>query len=99
MRAQEIRDRYFTRNRYTVELLQFFEDEHLPRELRSFVGPVREAAFNEVNMLPDGSELFEGLRKLIEAKDAFIRQYLASSNFRVTVNGQLPYLAPANIQK
>lgn len=58
----------------TVQILRWFAHEHLPE------GPVRELSSIVANhahyvaaVLPDGPELTTGLRKLLEAKDCFVR--------------------------
>lgn len=63
----------------TQHLLQFFAFEHLP------AGPIRNTsaqcstlAHNLAGQLPDGAELSAGLRKLLEAKDCFVRTAVAA---------------------
>lgn len=53
-----------------------FEFEHLPEHLREISGPCHDLAETMVNSLPDGPELSAGLRKLLEAKDCFVRAAL-----------------------
>jgi hypothetical protein len=56
--------------------LRFFAYQHLPERLQKVSKPVAELA-NEMNhSLPDGEEKDVGLRKLLEAKDAFVRAAL-----------------------
>lgn len=62
----------------TQHFKPLFAFDHLP------VGPLRRAsaecallAGNMVEELPDGPELTAGLRKLLEAKDCFVRAALA----------------------
>jgi hypothetical protein len=66
----------------TVQLLSFFEFEHLPPALQAISAPCHDLAFDMATTLPDGPELSAGLRKLLEAKDAFVRQALVAE--RVT---------------
>ena len=61
----------------TTNLLRYFAFDHLPP------GPLREAsakcallAGDMAERLPDGPELTAGLRKLLEAKDCFVRSSL-----------------------
>lgn len=62
----------------TVHLAKYFSFEHLP------VGSPERAAAVEcyrlagamIHDLPDGPELTAGLRKLLEAKDCFVRSAL-----------------------
>jgi hypothetical protein len=60
----------------TLHLLGYFPWEHLPPHL----APVSEAcahlAIDMAYRLPDGPELTAGLRKLLEAKDCFVRAAL-----------------------
>lgn len=60
----------------TVQLLGFFEFEHLPPFLQAISAPCHDLAYDVAGSLPDGPELTAGLRKLLEAKDAFVRQAL-----------------------
>lgn len=59
----------------TQNLARWFDADHLPE------GPVRTTSLmcgalaeQMIRSLPDGPELSEGLRKLLEAKDCFVRQ-------------------------
>jgi hypothetical protein len=61
----------------TAAIGRYFEFEHLPK------GPLRDAsascaalAGTMISRLPDGPELTAGLRKLLEAKDCFVRAAL-----------------------
>ncbi len=58
----------------TVELLGWFAYEHLPEDLQAVSRPLGDLARHMVDTLPDGPELTTGLRKLLEAKDCFVRQ-------------------------
>lgn len=61
----------------TVQVARFFVYDHLPAgPLRSASARCEELAATMVNMLPDGPELTAGLRKLLEAKDCFVRAAL-----------------------
>lgn len=60
----------------TTQLLSFFAYGHLPPHLQAVSAPVCDLAFDMATTLPDGPELTVGLRKLLEAKDAFVRQAL-----------------------
>lgn len=60
----------------TTQLLGFFAFEHLPPFLQAVSSPCHDLAFDMATTLPDGPELTAGLRKLLEAKDAFVRQAL-----------------------
>ena len=60
----------------TVGILQWFNAEHLSPPLRKIADPIAELADDLVYQLPDGPELTAGLRKLLEAKDCFVRAKL-----------------------
>ncbi len=56
-------------------LLDFFKYEHLPEFLQSFSQPLHDMAYDMALRL-EGPELTVGLRKLLEAKDCFVRAAL-----------------------
>lgn len=63
----------------TVQILRWFRADHLPE------GPIQELSSIVANhahyvagVLPDGPELSAGLRKLLEAKDCFVRAAIAA---------------------
>jgi hypothetical protein len=58
--------------------IQFFEYDHLPKELQVVSRPIAELAHFMEQMLPDGPEKSAGMRKLLEAKDCFVRALLPS---------------------
>lgn len=49
---------------------------HLPEHLQAVSKPFSVLAQELVSQLPDGPELSAGLRKLLEAKDCFVRAAL-----------------------
>lgn len=53
--------------------IQFFEYAHLPPQLQKISKPVFELAHLMEEILPDGPEKSAGMRKLLEAKDCFVR--------------------------
>jgi hypothetical protein len=59
-------------------VLRFFEYEHLPEYLQPISKACCEIAMQMVDTLPDDPELTVGLRKLLEAKDAFVRTMVAT---------------------
>lgn len=61
----------------TRHLLQFFQAEHLPEHLRLVSEPCGALAHAMADRVPDGPEKTVGLRKLLEAKDCFVRAVLA----------------------
>ncbi|WP_217901368.1 MULTISPECIES: hypothetical protein [unclassified Rhodococcus (in: high G+C Gram-positive bacteria)] len=58
----------------TQHLLGLFEYAHLPAHLQEISIPLRATALDMTEVLQDGPELTTGLRKLLEAKDCFVRQ-------------------------
>ena len=57
-------------------LLRFFRYEHLPPQLQTVSKPIGDLARVMDATLPDGAEKTAGLRKLLEAKDCFVRAAL-----------------------
>lgn len=62
------------RNPNTAHLLSLFDYRHLPAHLQPVSDACDQLAQSMVAALNDGPELSAGLRKLIEAKDCFVRQ-------------------------
>ncbi|MEU0761573.1 hypothetical protein ABZ351_18100 [Streptomyces microflavus] len=60
----------------TEDLLRYFEYDHLPAHLQAVSKPCGDLVQELVAVLPDGPELSAGLRKLLEAKDCFVRAAL-----------------------
>lgn len=58
-------------------LMQFFWGVHLPEDLREINRPVEALARQMNEGLPNNAEKTVGLRKLIEAREAFFRAKLA----------------------
>jgi hypothetical protein len=56
----------------TEAILRYFDWEHLPSHLQAVSRPFGELAHEMAGKL-DGPELTAGLRKLLEAKDCFVR--------------------------
>jgi hypothetical protein len=56
----------------TVAILRYFAFDHLPPHLAAISRPIAEVAEEMAGKL-DGPELTAGLRKLLEAKDCFVR--------------------------
>lgn len=57
-------------------LLTYFHYKHLPQNLQDVSRPICELAANLAVMLPWGPETAAGFRKLMEAKDCFVRAAL-----------------------
>jgi hypothetical protein len=58
-------------------IMQFFAYAHLPEHLQQVSRPFGEMAESVVSTLPRNPERTVALRKLLEAKDAAVRAYLA----------------------
>lgn len=57
-------------------IMKFFAYEHLPPHLQAVSKPLCELARECDEQFPDGPEKSAGLRKLLEAKDCFVRAAL-----------------------
>lgn len=66
-----------SRHESTKHLARYFEYDHLPEDLQAVSGDCSVLGERMINRLPDGPELTTGLRKLLEAKDCFVRAALA----------------------
>lgn len=64
---------YADRHPSTQQVMRHFEYSHLPPDLRSVSEQCAALAHHMITELPDGPELTVGLRKLLEAKDCFVR--------------------------
>jgi hypothetical protein len=60
----------------TAAILRYFAYSHLPPELQEVSAPIGDLAHALAESLPQGPELTTGLRKLLEAKDCFVRAAL-----------------------
>lgn len=63
----------------TNPILRYFEYAHLPHPLNEISREVYLLAHEMDSSLSDGPEKSAGLRKLLEAKDAFVRAALPSA--------------------
>ena len=61
-----------SRHPSVIELLKYFEFAHLPPHLQEVSAPICAIAKVMAEQL-EGPELTVGLRKLLEAKDCFVR--------------------------
>ena len=57
-------------------LMKFFTYAHLPKPLMDASTPCCDLAFEMDTALPESAEKTAGLRKLLEAKDCFVRARL-----------------------
>ena len=58
------------------DILQFFAYEHLPESLRNISRPIAQLAAQMDTVMANCPEKSAGLRKLLEAKDCFVRAAL-----------------------
>ncbi|PIQ38944.1 MAG: hypothetical protein COW58_14405 [Thalassolituus sp. CG17_big_fil_post_rev_8_21_14_2_50_53_8] len=59
--------------------LQYFKYDHLPEHLQAVSKPLGDLAQQMEKQLPDGPEKQAGMRKLLEAKDCFVRAQVSST--------------------
>lgn len=59
-----------------LDMLRFFAYEHLPPHLQAISKPIGDLATQMTQQIPASAELTAGLRKLLEAKDCFVRARL-----------------------
>ena len=76
MTKKEIIERFRDRHPAVVGVLVHFAYGHLPELLQPISQECAETAFAMVGAISDGPELTAGLRKLLEAKDCFVRAAL-----------------------
>ena len=57
-------------------IMKYFSYSHLPEKLQKVSKPIGDIASEFDALLPDGPEKSAGLRKLLEAKDCFVRAKL-----------------------
>lgn len=60
----------------TQRMLRFFEFKHLPAHLQEPSRAMHYVAHKIESEVPDGPEKTAGMRKLLEAKDCFVRALL-----------------------
>lgn len=60
-------------------IIQFFDYGHLPEHLQKISKPFGELAMHVVTTLPRNPERTVALRKLLEAKDAAVRAFIAKT--------------------
>jgi hypothetical protein len=64
------------------QLIGFFAYQHLPEHLQEVSKPFSELANAMLDTLPESPERSAGLRKLLEAKDCFVRANLTPARPR-----------------
>lgn len=60
----------------TLTIVKYFAYKHLPEKLQKISKPLGELAAEMNEVLPDNDEKAAGMRKLLEAKDCFVRASL-----------------------
>lgn len=64
------------REKPSERMMKYFAYDHLPEDLQYVSRQCCDLAACMVNLLPESAELTAGLRKLLEAKDCFVRAKL-----------------------
>lgn len=64
----------------TQAIARWFEYGHLTEPLQPIARACADTADAMITRLGDGPELTAGLRKLLEAKDCFVRQHIADTD-------------------
>ena len=59
--------------------IKYFKYDHLPPKLQEVSKPIGNLAMELEQSIPDGPEKSAGMRKLLEAKDCFVRASLEPS--------------------
>lgn len=62
----------------TQQIARWFDYDHLPPRLQEISKPCHDLAAVMIADIDDGPELTAALRKLLEAKDAFVRAAIDS---------------------
>lgn len=73
-----------SRHPSTEQVLRWFDFGHLPEDLQVISERTALLAHDITNALPDSPELTAGLRKLLEAKDCFVRAAVAARDEQET---------------
>lgn len=69
-----------SRHPSVTAITQYFKSDHLPDHLVEIAGPCEELVEYMLENLPDSPEMTVGLRKLLEAKDCFVRARVSAVN-------------------
>jgi hypothetical protein len=77
MTPETLTERHAKRHRSTVQMLRWLEpNRRLPITVLPVANQIAVLTDRMVESCPDGPELTAGLRKLLEAKDCFVRAAL-----------------------
>jgi hypothetical protein len=84
----------------TQQIARFFAYDHLPEPMQTISAYSHHLAEAMIRELPDGPELTTGLRKLLEAKDCFVRAALPAGEQPETpdLEAELRQLRPEAVQ-
>lgn len=82
----------------TAAILRHFRYEHLPERLQAVSRPCAELAQDLAERLPSDPETTAGLRKLLEAKDCFVRAALTTGVLLLAVIGVSPPAAGVELR-
>lgn len=77
-----------SRHHSTQQIARYFAYEHLKTPMRQVAEACAGLAEDMIRTLPDGPELTAGLRKLLEAKDCFVRASLDTATVANRPDGQ-----------
>ena len=61
--------------------IKYFKYDHLPLKLQEVSKPIGDLAMELEQSIPDGPEKSAGMRKLLEAKDCFVRASLEPKKY------------------
>ena len=61
--------------------IKYFKYDHLPLKLQEVSKPIGDLAMELEQSIPDGPEKSAGMRKLLEAKDCFVRASLEPNKY------------------
>lgn len=78
-KQEDDREETDLRHPSTEHIVQFFEYDHLPIHLQTISMYLARVAEEVLEAFDDGPELTVGLRKLLEAKDCFVRHALVEA--------------------
>ena len=71
-------------------IIKYFDHSHLPEHLKAISKPLCQLAEFMDQQLPNGAEKTTGLRKLLEAKDCFVREAVGMPNkLKNLVSGEI----------
>ena len=75
MSAEDLYKPVEKRHPAVIDILKYFKYDHLPPNLQEISKPICELA-EKMSHAGTGAELTVGLRKLLEAKDCFVRSLI-----------------------